>query len=158
MFRVIFTGIRKTNSLVSRSGRVTKESRPLSVPHTDSHAASAAGGGTPGFSRFSKLKFQHDFIWESGCFTRLFLLTIMSGGFGLLYQAGRLAQRDYNVQKEKNSFVCGAIVVSSCTGSNVSAPDTLMFEKVNNDIHKSSFCGWHHPHGWWVMEKSWKNV
>lgn len=43
--------------------------------------------------------------------------------------------------KTKNSFERGAIVVSSCTGSYVTAPAALMFEKMNGETHKDSFYG-----------------
>lgn len=58
LFCVTFTGIRKTNSHVSRSSRDTKESRLLRGPHTSSIPGS--------FLRFSKWKLQHhDVTWRS---------------------------------------------------------------------------------------------
>lgn len=80
-----------------------------------------------------------DELTLSGWFTGLFILAA-------LYVTGiTLSSRQIDTKRVKyskgDSFVCGVIVVSSWTASSVSAPATRMFDTMNGETQKRSFCG-----------------
>lgn len=122
IFCVIFTGIKRTSSHVSRSGWVTKESRLLRVPHR--HPLHLPLAKTKqDFHSFRNENFNiPDKLTLSGWFTGLSLLTV-------LYVT--------QIWITVSSMQIDPKRLQLCVGSSFSAPATLVFEKMNGETQKT---------------------
>lgn len=155
---VISTGIRKTNSHVTRSGRVTKESRLSRVSHT--HPLHPRTRKDQDFLQFSNWIFQQMAMLPdmlplttlSGWFTGLCPLAVLYVTWLWLALSSRLIGTKRLKHSKRSSFVCGAIVVSRCTGSNVSAPTCTKRWIVRLTKKVSSHEG---DGGSWIMNCKW---
>lgn len=158
MFFVIFYRYKKNRFPHQRSVWVTKESQSS----THAHHASSAGKGKPGFPSFLTENFNMtlpDELTLSGRFTGLFPPAVMYvTRLWITLSSRQIGTKGLKCSK-RSSFVCGAIVVSSCTGFSVSAPATLMFEKMNGERQKTVSVGdaaHNDGGGWKICGEMWK--
>ncbi len=155
MFCVIFfTGIRKTDSHVSRSVRVTKESRLFRVPHSRLSCIRS-------WKRQTRKKFQHDVTRRA--YTQWLIYRIVPTRSAVrpaaldhfIKQADR--HKEIKMFKKKQLCVrcdcCFQLHWFQCF--NTCLPSCLKRWMVRD---KNSFCGWHRPQWWQGMGNSWRNV
>lgn len=145
MLLFFFTGIRKTDSQVSRSDRVTEESSLSRASHTCcwKRKTKMIIGLHTLWRYLTSLHSLAGFYWIVRT-----LLHVMRLWFTL---SSRHSHTKRLKCSKRNSFVCAGSVVSSCMGSNVTLPATLMIEKMKSEMYEDN-TQLPHPQLWWVME------